>query len=78
MPISPMDEYLAHQTSETFDHVATSDRNFYDRFYFNCFQVSGDMMFPARSVAPLSEAVYVSPYSSTSSGTSIAVRVVVS
>ncbi len=36
MPISPMDEYLAHQTSETFDHVGTSDRNFYDRYYFNC------------------------------------------
>ncbi len=34
MPISPMDEYLAHQTSETFDFVATSDRNFYDRYYF--------------------------------------------
>ncbi|RAY11445.1 hypothetical protein DPM19_30775 [Actinomadura craniellae] len=25
-------------------HVATSDRNFYDRYYFNCFPISGDMM----------------------------------
>ena len=44
MPISAMDEYLAHQTSETFDHVATSDRNFYDRFYFNC-HASSDELF---------------------------------
>ncbi len=35
MPISPMDEFLAHQTTDTFDHVFTSDRNFYDRYYFN-------------------------------------------
>ena len=35
MPISPMDEYLAHQTTETFDYVFTSDKNFYDRYYFN-------------------------------------------
>jgi hypothetical protein len=43
MPISPMDEYLAHQTSETFDHVATSDRNFYDRYYFNCHPCSDEL-----------------------------------
>ena len=43
MPISPMDEYLAHQTSETIDHVATSDRNFYDRFYFNCHPCSDEL-----------------------------------
>jgi hypothetical protein len=35
MPISPMDDTLSHQTTETFDHVFTSDRNFYDRHYFN-------------------------------------------
>ncbi len=43
MPISPMDEFLAHQTSETFDHVATSDRNFYDRYYFNCHPCSDEL-----------------------------------
>ena len=43
MPISPMDEYPAHQTSETFDHVYTSDRNFYDRFYFNCHPSSDEL-----------------------------------
>jgi hypothetical protein len=35
MPLSPMDELLAHQTCDTFDHVFTSNRNFYDRYYFN-------------------------------------------
>ncbi|MEM1111690.1 MAG: hypothetical protein AAGI11_07265 [Pseudomonadota bacterium] len=43
MPISAMDENLAHQTPETFDQVATSDRNFYDRFYFNLHSKSGEL-----------------------------------
>jgi len=42
MPISPMDECLAHQTPETFDQVATSDRNFYDRYYFNLHPRTGE------------------------------------
>ncbi len=42
MPISAMDETLAHQTPETFDRVATSDRNFYDRYYFNLHQRTGE------------------------------------
>jgi hypothetical protein len=37
-----MDEYLAHQTTDTFDRVFTSDRNFYDRHYFNCHPSNGD------------------------------------
>ena len=44
MPLSPFDEFLAHQTSDTFDHVATSDRNFYDRYYFNM-HASSDELF---------------------------------
>ncbi len=43
MPLSAMDEYLAHQTSETFDHVYTSDRNFYDRYYFNMHSCSDEL-----------------------------------
>ena len=43
MPISPMDEYCAHQTHETFDYVYTSDRNFYDRYYFNCHSSSDEL-----------------------------------
>ena len=43
MPLSAMDEYLAHQTPETFDQVYTSDRNFYDRYYFNLHPKSGEL-----------------------------------
>ena len=43
MPLSAMDEYLAHQTSETFDRVFTSDRNFYDRYYFNLHACSDEL-----------------------------------
>lgn len=32
--LTPIDDYLVHQTPETFDRVFTSDRNFYDRYYF--------------------------------------------
>ena len=47
MPISPMDEFLAHQTCETFDHVFTSDRNFYDRYFFNGYARDGSVFFGA-------------------------------
>ena len=33
--ISSGDDYPIHQTSEFIRHAATSDRNFYDRYYFN-------------------------------------------
>jgi hypothetical protein len=39
--LTPLDDLLAHQTPETFDHVATSDRNFFDRYYFNCHDLEG-------------------------------------
>jgi hypothetical protein len=38
-----MDEFMAHQTPDTFDHVFTSDRNFYDRFYFNMHPSSDEL-----------------------------------
>jgi hypothetical protein len=44
MPLSPADDLLAHQTAETFDYVFTSDRNFYDRYYFNM-HASSDELF---------------------------------
>ena len=43
MPLGPFDEFLAHQTTDTFDHVATSDRNFYDRYYFNMHSSSDEL-----------------------------------
>ena len=44
MPLSPPDDLLTHQTTETFDRVFTSDRNFYDRYYFNM-HASSDELF---------------------------------
>jgi hypothetical protein len=43
MPV-PMDEFPVHQTPFSMRHVGTSDRNFYDRCYFNAFDPSGDVM----------------------------------
>jgi hypothetical protein len=31
MPLDPLDDLLADQATERFDHVSTGDRNFYDR-----------------------------------------------
>ncbi len=42
--LTPLDDYLAHQTADTFDHVATGDRNFFDRYYFNCYSLDGDLL----------------------------------
>lgn len=35
MPLSSWDDYPVHQVPELIGHVGTSDRNFYDRYYFN-------------------------------------------
>ena len=43
MPLGPMDDTLAHQTPDTFDTVFTSDRRFYDRYYFNCHPSADDL-----------------------------------
>jgi hypothetical protein len=34
--LSPLDDLPIHQIAEPVRHVGTSDRNFYDRYYFNC------------------------------------------
>ncbi len=39
--LTRFDDYLVHQTSETVDRVVTSDRNFYDRYYFNAHTLDG-------------------------------------
>ena len=43
--LSPLDDYPLHQVAETMAHVGTSDRNFYDRYYFNGFDLTGETMF---------------------------------
>ena len=41
--LSPLDEYPIHQTPLSMAAVATSDRNFYDRCYFNGHDRTGDV-----------------------------------
>lgn len=36
MSLSPFDDYPIHQIADVVRHVGTSDRNFYDRYYFGC------------------------------------------
>jgi hypothetical protein len=35
--LSPLDDYPVHQIPELMRHPGTSDRNFYDRYYFNAY-----------------------------------------
>jgi hypothetical protein len=39
--LSPLDDYPIHQVAQPIRRVGTSDRNFYDRYYFNCMPVAG-------------------------------------
>lgn len=41
--LSPLDDYPVHQIAAPIRRVATSDRNFYDRYYFNCHDSTGDL-----------------------------------
>ncbi|MBJ7514484.1 MAG: hypothetical protein JHC94_09205 [Acidimicrobiia bacterium] len=41
--LSSWDDYPVHQVSETIRHSGTSDRNFYDRYYFNLHGSSDDL-----------------------------------
>ncbi len=43
MALSPLDDYPVHQIAETMRHVGTSDRNFYDRYYFNLHGCSDEL-----------------------------------
>lgn len=44
-PLSPFDDYPIHQVAEVIRHPATSDRNFYDRYYFNAHNGTADAPF---------------------------------
>lgn len=43
MPLSALDDYLVHQYTEPVRHIATSDRNFFDRYYFNLYSPQAKM-----------------------------------
>ncbi len=45
--LSNLDDYPIHQFAEPMRFVGTSDRNFYDRYYFMGFERNGDAMFIA-------------------------------
>ena len=41
--LSSMDDYPLHQIADVIRHVGTSDRNFYDRYYFNLHNCSEEI-----------------------------------
>ena len=43
--LTNLDDYPIHQFAEPMRNVATSDRNFYDRYYFMGFEKGGEAMF---------------------------------
>ena len=58
MTLSPLDDYPVHQIPEVMRHVGTSDRNFYDRYFFNGYSPDGSEfvaaafgVYPALNVA---------------------------
>ncbi len=42
MPITPFDDYPIHQTALPVAHMASSDPNHYDRYWFNGYDVDGE------------------------------------
>jgi hypothetical protein len=42
-PVSALDDFAVHQAPELVARVATTDPNFFERFYFNCFSRSDDL-----------------------------------
>src|SRR3954453_9836453 len=45
--LTTLEESPIHQSAEPMRYVATSDRNFYDRYYFMGFEKTGQAMFIA-------------------------------
>ncbi|MCC7364594.1 MAG: hypothetical protein IT303_09495 [Dehalococcoidia bacterium] len=43
--LTPADDYLLHQTPYPIDTVYTTDRNFYDRYFFNGYRRDGEVYF---------------------------------
>jgi hypothetical protein len=45
--LSPFDDFPIHQTAEPIAHVASGDRNAYDRYFFHGYDRAGDVFFGA-------------------------------
>ena len=43
--ISPFDDYCLHQTPDYLRVPGTTDRNFYDRYFFSGYRPAGDLVF---------------------------------
>ena len=70
MTLSQWDDYPVHQAPELIRHPATSDRNFYDRYYFN--------LHPARLNGSLSSASASTPISAWSTPSSMCAAATIS
>jgi len=42
--LSPADDHPIHQVAQPIRHAGTSDRNFYDRYYFNAHKIDGSAL----------------------------------
>ncbi len=49
--LTKADDYPIHQTADPIAAVGTSDRNFYDRYFFNGYGRDGERISPRRSAA---------------------------
>ena len=76
MTVTSWDDYPVHQSSDWIAHVATSDRNFYDRYYFNAFDHGGEWMaiFGLGQTRTWARPMPSSPYGWATSSTSCARR----
>ena len=45
--LTKADDYPVHQTADPIAYTATSDRNFYDRYFFNGYARDGSVYFAA-------------------------------
>lgn len=72
--ITPADEYLTHQTPFTFDSVFTSDRNFYDRYFFNGYSRDGSVYFALAMGAYPNRGVFDAAFSVVFEGIQYCVR----
>lgn len=44
MTLSPLDDHPVHQIAQPVRYAGTSDRNFYDRYYFNAHRIDGSTL----------------------------------
>lgn len=73
MTLSPFDEYPIHQIADVIRHVGTSDRNFYDRYYFGCHGGRADLPYLITGLGVYPNLGVVDAFASVRHGDDIAV-----